>query len=45
MISPLIPKSDWLLISHYSITLESNVKVMKIIEIVSVQNINIIVWV
>ena len=35
MISPLIPKSDWLLISHYSITLESNVKVMRIIEIVT----------
>ena len=35
MISPLIPKSDWLLISHYSFTLESNVKVMRIIEIVT----------
>ena len=35
MISPLIPKSDWLLISHYSFTLESNIKVMRIIEIVT----------
>ena len=34
-INPLTPKSDWDLISHYSITVASNVKVMRIWEMIA----------
>ena len=34
-VNHLTSKSDWLLISHYDITLELNVKVMRFIEIVT----------
>ena len=34
LLNPLTPKSDWLLLSPHSITLESNVKVMRIKEMI-----------
>ena len=33
--SPLKPKSDWLLISPYRITFESNVKVRRVMEMIT----------
>ena len=33
--NPLIPKSGWLLISHYNITLKSDVKLMRIKEMIT----------